>query len=168
MYISWLYQPKPRTCRIKKGVICLFALTQLWCVRHDSLRQICKVQLWWAALSVCFIAPFIQALGSSIMPCLVLTKVAFASFWSVILTKCCWSPTTFTCAFTPGCPMSHIWLPSTDCKFHSLIDWLIDWLIGWWIDELIDWLISSNCSAYCPSDWSHAGDHWHKSCTLCN
>ena len=56
------------------------------------------------------IAFFIQALGSSILPCLVLIKVAFASFWSAMLTKCLWSPTIFTCAFTPGCPMSHIWL----------------------------------------------------------
>ena len=58
-----------------------------------------------------FIAPFIQALGSSILTCLVMTKAAFASFWSTMLTKYLWSPTKFTCAFMPGCPMSHIWLP---------------------------------------------------------
>ena len=56
--------------------------------------------------------------GISTLPCLVLTKVAFASFWSAMLTKYLWSPTTFTCAFMPGCPMSYIRLPNPDCKFH--------------------------------------------------
>ena len=40
---------------------------------------------------------------------------------SAMLTRYLWSPTKFTCAFRPGCPMSHIWLPNPDSKFHSFI-----------------------------------------------
>ena len=34
------------------------------------------------------------------------------------LISCLWLPDTFTCAFKPGSPMSHIWLPTPDCKFY--------------------------------------------------
>ena len=57
---------------------------------------------------------FTQALGNNRVFCVDMTKIAFASFWSTMLTKCLMLPATFTCAFMPGYPMSHIWLPTPD------------------------------------------------------
>ena len=36
--------------------------------------------------------------------------------------------TIFTCAFQPGCLVSHVWLPIQDCEIHSLKE---AYLMGW-------------------------------------
>ena len=55
--------------------------------------------------------------------CLHMTQVAFASFWSKMLTiyQCLLLLATSTFAIMPRRLISHIWLPISDCNSHWLI-----------------------------------------------
>ena len=59
-----------------------------------------------------FDCPVYKPLGNNTTFCLAMIMVAFASFWSVLLTSCLVLRVLFTCALMPGCPMSHTWLPT--------------------------------------------------------
>ena len=64
----------------------------------------------------CLTAYFSSASGSNVLFYPEPNKVAFAYFFSAMLTQCLWLLATVTCAFKPGCPMNDIWLLSPHCE----------------------------------------------------
>ena len=86
--------------------------------RDERIWQHCHMQAVEDEQHFLFDCPLYTAIREQHSFCLAMIMVAFASFWSIMLTPCLVLPATFTCAFMPGCLMSHIWLHTTDCKLR--------------------------------------------------